>query len=305
MDTEIELKHLRSFIAVAEHLHFGRAAATLHLAQPALSQQIRRLEELVAYPLFLRTSRSVALTPAGEALLPRALRATRALTADLTEIRSIARGEQGSLHVGFIGSGMLAVLPTMLQRYRTLYSGVQLHLHESFTSQVLAGLQDESLDAGLLRDSDATAGIQRETLWTEPYIAALPAAHPLAARKSVRPSMLRDEPFVFYSRSAGTLAYDKPLSLCATDGFRPHVVQEASHWLTILQLISVGFGVSIAPACVRSIAVHGVVCVPLAATRERSVVELALRHGEHRPLVQQFAAVARSTRVRSRASHNR
>ena len=297
MDQDIELRHLRSFAAVAEHLHFGRAAASLHLAQPALSQQIRRLEELVGYPLFQRTSRSVALTPAGEALLPRARRSLRSLVSDLAEVRSVGRGEQGSLHVGFIGSGMLAKLPAVLQRYRTRYPLVHLHLYESFTAHVLAGLRDESLDAGLLRDSDAADGIEREPLWTEPYIAVVPIAHPLATRRAIRPAALRHEPFVFYARSAGSTAYDKPLSLCAADGFRPRVVQEASHWLTILQLIAVGFGVSIAPACVRSIAGPGVVCLPLTAVRERSVVELAVRRNEHRPLVQQFAEVARNHRT--------
>ncbi len=297
----MELRHLRSFAAVAEHLHFGRAAATLHLAQPALSQQIRRLEELVGYPLFQRTSRSVSLTAAGQALLPRAHRSLRGLVSDLAEVRSIGRGEQGSLHVGFIGSGMLAKLPAVLQRYRTRYPLVQLHLYESFTAHVLAGLSDESLDAGLLRDSDAVDGIEREPLWTEPYIAVLPKSHALAKRKAIRPASLRHESFVFYARSAGATAYDKPLSLCSADGFRPRVVQEASHWLTILQLIAVGFGVSIAPACVRSIAGPGVVCLPLTAVRERSIVELAYRRNESRPLVRQFAEVARSHRKRRHA----
>ncbi len=299
MDTEVELRHLRSFAAVAEYLHFGRAAASLHLAQPALSQQIRRLEELVGYKLLQRTSRSVALTPAGEALLPRARRSLRGLTSDLAEVRSIGRGEQGSLHVGFIGSGMLTKLPGMLQRYRTRYPQVQLQLYESFTAQVLAGLLDESLDAGLLRDSDSTNGIDREPLWTEPYIAVVSSTHPFAKRKFIRPALLRNDSFVFYARSAGATAYDKPLSLCAVDGFRPRVVQEASHWLTILQLVAVGFGVSIAPACVRSIAGPGVACLSLAAVRERSIVELAFRHNEQRPIVQQFAAVARSHRRRT------
>ncbi len=220
-----------------------------------------------------------------------------------TSQRSAASVEANKAHCtsGFIGSGMLAKLPAVLQRYRARYPLVQLHLYESFTAHVLAGLRDESLDAGLLRDSDAVDGIEREPLWTEPYIAVLPKSHPLAKRKAIRPASLRHESFVFYARSAGATAYDKPLSLCSADGFRPRVVQEASHWLTILQLIAVGFGVSIAPACVRSIAGPGVVCLPLTAVRERSVVELAYRRDESRPLVRQFAEVARSHSKRRHA----
>src|ERR1700691_4861883 len=106
MDQEVELRHLRYFVAVAEELHFGRAALRLHLAQPALSQQIRKLEEMLGYPLFERTSRSVALTAAGVVFLERAQRTLRNLQRDIEETQSIGRGEVGSLHIGFVGSAM-------------------------------------------------------------------------------------------------------------------------------------------------------------------------------------------------------
>src|SRR6201993_5439024 len=111
MDQDIELRHLRYFVAVAEELHFGRAALRLHLAQPPLSQQIRKLEEILGYALFTRTSRSVALTNAGAAFLERARRTLRNVQRDIDETRSIGRGEVGSLHIGFIGSAMLKTLP--------------------------------------------------------------------------------------------------------------------------------------------------------------------------------------------------
>src|ERR1700760_1500862 len=124
----MELRHLRYFVAVAEELHFGRAAERLHVAQPPLSQQIRKLEDLLGYPLFQRTSRSVQLTVAGEALLERARRMLRKGQRDV-----------GSLYVGFIGSAMLSILPALFRSYREAYPRVQLHLHESFTSMVLEG----------------------------------------------------------------------------------------------------------------------------------------------------------------------
>src|SRR6202453_4708466 len=111
MDNDLEFRHLRYFVAVAEELHFGRAAERLHLSQPPLSQQIRKLEAVVGYALFVRTSRSVTLTNAGEALLERARRTLRNVQRDMDETRSIGRGEVGSLHIGFVGSGMLTTLP--------------------------------------------------------------------------------------------------------------------------------------------------------------------------------------------------
>ncbi len=298
MDTDIELRHLRYFTAVAEELHFGRAALRLYLAQPALSQQIKRLEEIVGAPLFLRTSRSVVLTSAGEVLLERARRTLRNVRLDMEEARSIGRGESGFLNVGFIGSGMLSALPPVLQRYRAAYPGVQLHLHESFTSRVIAGLIGGTLDAGFLRDSDPHSELVTETLFSEPFVAVLPADHPRAHQLSIAATALRNEPFVFYAKSAGALAWDKPLSLCGEAGFRPRIVQEASNWMSIMQLIAVGFGVSIAPACVATVVPQGVVSLPLRGATEVSYVELAYRKEEHRPIVSAFAAIARSIATR-------
>ena len=187
MDRDIELRHLRYFAAVAEELHFGRAAQRLHVAQPPLSQQIRKLEQMLGYPLFIRTSRSVRLTVAGEALLESARRTLRNLQRDIDETRSLARGEVGSLHVGFIGSGMLTTLPAVFRAYREAYPRVRLHLHESFTARVIQGLEDGTLDAGILRDGDPTDGLSVTTILSEPFVAVLPANHPRAKQKSISP----------------------------------------------------------------------------------------------------------------------
>jgi DNA-binding transcriptional LysR family regulator len=297
MDRDIELRHLRYFVAVAEELHFGRAAERLHLAQPPLSQQIRKLEDLLGYALFTRTSRSVSLTPAGEALLQRARRTLRNVQRDIDETRSIGHGDVGSLHIGFIGSAMLTTLPGIFRSYREAYPRVRLHLHESFTALVSEGLENGSLDAGILRDGDPMEGMHVTTILSEPFVAVLPASHPCAKQKTVSIGALRDEPFVYYPRSAGARAYEKPLALCEEHGFRPQIVQEASHWLTILRLISAGFGVSIAPACVRRIASAQVVCIPLRAAKAVSNIELAWLAGETRPIVERFRQIAESTRT--------
>ncbi len=150
---DVELRHLRYFVAVAEELHFGRAAARLHMAQPPLSQQIRKLEEAVGCPLLQRTSRSVRLTPA------RARVGRRGST-----------GETGLLNVGFVGSAMLTTLPGILRRHLDVFPGVQLQLHESYTSRVLAGLGDGGLDAGIVRDAEPVDGLTLAT----PEVACLP-----------------------------------------------------------------------------------------------------------------------------------
>jgi DNA-binding transcriptional LysR family regulator len=170
-------------------------------------------------------------------------------------------------------------------------------LHESFTSLVIEGLENGTLDAGILRDGDPVEGLHVTTILSEPFVAVLPATHPSAKQKSISIAVLRDEPFVYYPRSAGARAYEKALTLCEEHGFRPQIVQEASHWLSILRLIGAGLGVSIAPACVRRIASEEVVCLPLRGARAVSNIELAWLAGDARPIVERFRQIAESTRT--------
>ena len=292
MDQDIELRHLRYFVTVAEELHFGRAAQRLHLSQPPLSQAIMKLEELLRYALFTRTSRTVSLTSAGQAFLLRARRTLQNVQRDIDETRRIGRGEVGSLNVGFIGSGMMAMLPGIFRSYREAYPNVHLQLHESFTSRVVEGLENGTLDAGILRDSDPAEGLHVTTIFTEPFVAVLPRTHRCAGQKSISPGVLKDEPFVFYPRMAGKLAYEKPLGIFEEYGFQPRVVQEGTHWMTILRLVGAGFGVSVAPACVQRNASSEVVCVPLRGVRVTSQIELAYVVGETRPIVEGFVRIA-------------
>ncbi len=294
MESAIELRHLRYFVAVAELLHFGRAAQRLHLAQPALSQQIRKLEDLIGSPLFTRTSRSVSLTVAGQSLLESARRNLRNVQRDIEETRSGGRGEVGSLNIGFVGSSVLTFLPGVLRAYREAYPRVRLHLHESFTSLVVEGMENGSLDAGILRDADPIKGLRIETVFTEPFVAVLPATHPCAGQKSVSPSMLRKDKFVYYPRSAGARAFDKPFTIFEEHGFRPEIVQEASQWLTIMRLVGAGLGISVAPECVRRIASPEVVCVNIRGSHVVSNLELARIVGDTRPIVERFAQVVES-----------
>jgi DNA-binding transcriptional LysR family regulator len=296
MNENVELRHLFYFVAVAEELHFGRAAQRLHLSQPPLSQQIRKLEQMLGHPLLTRTSRSVNLTAAGEAFLQSARRTLRNVQRDIDETQRIARGEVGSLHIGFVGSGMLTGLPAIFRAYHQAYPRVHLHLHESFTSRVMEGLGDGSLDAGILRDGYPADGLNVTPIFSEPFVAVLPANHPRAKQKSISPAALRDEPFVYFPRAAGARAFEKPLTIFEQFGFRPNIVQEGSHWLSILRLVGAGLGVSIAPECVRTIASPDVVCVTLRDTNVLSSLELASLVGESRTIVERFAQIVKSAR---------
>jgi DNA-binding transcriptional LysR family regulator len=302
---DIELRHLRYFVAVAEELHFGRAAKRLHLAQPPLSQQIRRLEEILGYPLFIRSSRQVKLSSAGEMFLDRARSTLRKVAEDIEVARSAGRGEMGFLTVGFIGSGMLTALPAMLGEYRRRHPRLNLQLRESYTAGVVQALLEGTVDVGFLRDAGPTAGLEVSPLFSEPFVALLPRNHRLASRQAFSAAELRDEPFVFFSPTVGSRAHQKTVAVCEEHGFRPQVVQEAPQWMTILRLVGAGLGVTIAPACVERISAPDVVCRKLRKASVKSDIELAYRTGDERSIVQAFCTMARtSLQLKAKNSHH-
>lgn len=292
---DIELRHLRYFVAVAEELHFGRAAQRLHMAQPPLSQQIRKLEEAIGHPLLLRSSRHVRLTAAGEELLKRAQQTLRKVAEDVHSTRRIGRGEVGTLTVGFIASAMLTVLPRMLSEYRNRFPEVELRLREFYTSSLLRALRDGTADIGFTRDAGAEEALHTETLLPEPYIAVVSAQHPLAQKPSIQVSDLRTEPFVLFSPEVGQNAWEKVMRLCHQGGFRPKIMQEAPHWLTIMRLVGTGLGVTIAPACVEKIADQEVRCIKLRNAKIFSHLELAYRDETLTSLEETFLRLARKT----------
>ncbi len=301
MNPNIDLRHLRYFLAVAEELHFGRAAMRLHMAQPPLSQRIRRLEEEIGCPLFLRSSRSVKLTPAGKSLVERARRTLQKVDDDLDAVRSVARGEVGVLKIGFVGSAMLTPLPAILDKYRRLYSRVQLHLNEFHTGQLIDALREGSVDVALARDAGPMKDFQLEHAFIEPFVAVIPKKHPLAGRRTIPISRLRDEPFVWFPRSAGNYAWENAIGLLEQHGFHPKIVQEAPQWLTLVRLVGAGLGITIGPAAVTQIVSRDVVCRKLSPSGGSTSIDLVYRMKEASPLVRAFCDLVRSSRSSLRA----
>ena len=174
MNEEIEFRHLRYFLAVADTLHFSKAAERLGMAQPPLSQQIKRLEQIVGHRLFDRTTRGVRLTLAGQLLAERARTTMEKVHDDLAQVRRLGRGEAGTLTVGFSGSVMFTALPIAIESYRRFYPKVELRLREMVTSAQIPALLDGTLDLAFLRDGDGAEGIKMTTLLKEHYVAVLP-----------------------------------------------------------------------------------------------------------------------------------
>jgi DNA-binding transcriptional LysR family regulator len=294
MNSEVELRHLRYFVAVAEELHFGRAALRLNIAQPPLSQQIRQLEANLGHPLFVRTSRSVTLTAAGRELLERARRTLARVEEDLVAVRRIGRGEVGALTIAFTGSSILRdPLPEAIRVYRRKYPEVDLRLREMGTMLQIDALRDGSIDLGFLRDPGPFDGLVIEELSREPFVAVLPSRHALAKMRSLHPTQLRGEPFIFHRRDIGPLAFDRTMAVCQQVKFLPEIVQEAPQWPTVIRLVESGLGVSIAPRCVSKLETMGVVFRPLRASGAFTEVSLGHRAEPLMPTAVEFVRIAK------------
>jgi len=278
----MELRHLRYFVAVAEELHFTRAAERLHIAQPPLSQQIRALEEELGVQLLLRTRRSVALTDAGAALLERARAMLAQAQALPEELRRIARGEAGELRIGFTSTLPLTkVLRDIVADHRRTHPQVVLTLRELHTASQFEALRRGELDVGFVRYNErAPEGIHLKVLRRDPLRLVVPATHRFARRRSVSIADCRDERFIGFPGSAGTGTGPLLKRLCAQAGFEPVIAQEAGEATTQIGLVAVGLGVAVLPAPLEALRIEGVCYVPLADKEAMLVMSAATRADE-------------------------
>ncbi|MGY2922532.1 LysR substrate-binding domain-containing protein [Bradyrhizobium sp. USDA 3262] len=226
----MELRHLRYFVALGEELNFTRAAERLHIAQPPLSQQIRQLEDELGVTLLQRNSRPVRLPEAGELLLARA----RALLANfetaVADTRRVGRGQAGKLAIGFVGSAMFAGLPDLIGSYRDACPDVELVLDEMLAAEIAEALRRRRIDVGFARPALLPeAGLAQRLILEEPYVAALPRAHPLAERDDIALAELSDDAFVLYPARPEPSVTGLIVAACQAAGFTPRLAQEVLH----------------------------------------------------------------------------
>lgn len=288
----MELRHLRSFDVLAEERHFGRAAARLHIAQPALSQQVKQLERELGVALFTRTTRRVELTEAGARFAEHARTVLGDVARAQDDMALLATGRAGRVSVGFIGTATYDVLPRVARRVRTALPELELDLRgELLSPQLAAGLRDHTYDVALLRpDPVAPADLAVRPLRTERLVAVLPSSHPLAGRRRIALSALADEAFVMHPSGHRSSVHDRVLAACEAAGFTPSPVLEVGETATLVVFVAAGMGVALVPEPVRSLGLEGVAYVPLT---DAPTIDLALavRADDDSPAVQRVAEI--------------
>ncbi|WP_315335798.1 LysR substrate-binding domain-containing protein [Pseudomonas grimontii] len=287
----MELRHLRYFIAVAEELHFGRAAQVLGISQPPLSQQIQALEQEVGARLFERTNRRVELSEAGRLFLHEA----RLVLAQVDKAADVARraqlGQLGELKIGFTSSAPFnSSIPQAIFAFRQAFPAVHLNLQEMSSTEVAESLVDESIQVGLMRPLPLPDSLSVIELMREPLVAVLNAGHPLVegSERGLYLAQLAQEPFVFFPRTYGSGLYAQLLNLARDAGFSPHFAQEAGEAMTIIGLVAAGLGVSVLPASYQRIRIDGVVYRTLLDQEAVTAVWLVQRKGAQTPMAKAF-----------------
>jgi DNA-binding transcriptional LysR family regulator len=286
----MELRHLRYFVAVAEELHFRRAADRLHMSQPPLSQQIRALEDELGVTLLERTQRRVTLTAAGAAYYERAREILDAVEDASRLVKRVNRGEVGRLAVGFVGSAMYSLVPEALGAFSARYADVDLHLRELTTAAQLRQLESGQIDVGFIRPASGRPGLAFETVEREPVVVALPESHALAQAPLLDVEQLAGETLVLLGREGAPGVRDSLAG--ATDLFRGDV-QEVREMQTVIALVRAGVGISLVPGSVRALAREGVVYRELPAGGPTVELAMAWRAEDRSPVLAAFKEVTR------------
>lgn len=276
----IELRHLRYFIAVAEELHFGHAAARLNISQPPLSQQIQILEQQIGARLFARTNRSVSLTEAGSQFLADSRQILSQVDDAAARAARLHHGETGELRIGFTSSApFIKAVSDTLSTFRRRYPDVHIQTRETNTREQIVPLNEGALDLGLMRNTQLPDTLVWERVLREPLLAMVPRDHPLASKPRVSLRELAREPFVFFDPHVGTGLYDDILGLMRRYDLTPAITQEVGEAMTIIGLVAAGLGVSILPASFRRVQLLEMCWLPI--EEQDAVSEMWLVWSKH------------------------
>jgi DNA-binding transcriptional LysR family regulator len=294
----MELRHLRYFATLAEELNFGRAAMRLHISQPPLTRQIQQMEEELGAQLFTRSTRGVALTPAGKVLLEDARRILGLVQGAKERAGKAGRGQIGRLDVGIFGSAILNHIPRMVLQFRDQHPEVQIALHGQTKAEQIQALREKRLTIGFNRRVSVESDIAVEPVLSEPLFVALHDKHPLARLKAIRIEDIGNAPMILYPSNTRPGFADDVMDLFRKAAIQPTVVQEVTDVVTAVALVACGFGLCITPQAASSLNLPGVVFRPVKANPTPTIDLVCLyRRNDESPILAAFLEIVRSFRA--------
>lgn len=289
----MDLRRLTYFIAVAEELHFGRAASRLHIAQPPLSRQIAQLESDLGVLLFDRSRSQIQLTQAGAVLIERARDLVERIDQVEREVRRIGEGIEGRLRIAFVGTATYGILPNVIKAFRTSYPDIELALSAMNNAELKRAVIQREIDIAIARPDLDDEELKSEPLFHEPLILALPEQAAGSYPEQIRLIDLKAETFLLYPRRPRPSFADYILKVCLDEGFVPKSQVLAQDYQTAISLVSVGVGLSVVPKSVSSSGRAGVAYRPLAGKNPGTSLSLNYRRDNRAQHLMNFLAVAR------------
>ena len=293
INVRFDLKQMKAFVAVAEHLHFKRAADVLFITQPALSRLIKGLEEELGAQLFQRTTRQVALTEAGRLFLQECNQVFLHIERGVDLARSAAAGDIGHLTVAYNDFAINGALPAILERFKELHPEVTVELLYMPSHEQYKAINDLLIDVGFLLGPVSVPGIESLPVAEEKMVVIVPARHPLAGHKSIQVEQLKDERFIFGAQSGWSLFREQSFQLCQRFGFAPNIIQEATTSIGIFGLVAANLGISLYSECAYKIQREGVIIIPLANAHARVQTIAAWSEDYETPTAGRFKALLR------------
>lgn len=287
----VEYRHFRYFLALAEHLHFGKAAASVNLAQPSLSRQIASLEQALGCELVVRNSRSVTLTAAGRELQRNASKVVAGFESAIRATQAVARGERGELKIGFTSMIAWTGFPRLVRSFSDAYPNVSLSLGELLPGDLIRSVESGDNDLCLSFRPLTQDSLEYRTLHVEKLCIAIPSDHPMADQEEVTLADLRLSPFIISPRSTAPVLFDQIMGLCQAAGFEPSVRLYTHLQGTIVNLVAEGLGVAVVPSAMVKANLSGVRFYPIEGSPDVELV-VAWDPGNRNPCLGTFLEAA-------------
>lgn len=286
MGYQLELRHFNYFLAVAEELHFRKAAEKLFISQPGLSRQIKQMEEILGTTLFIRDKKRVALTPAGSYLKGEVEFVLNHLELTRKQLQSISAGNRGEVRIGFLGSAMQRVIPELLLQLKRSYPGIKTSLEELSNRAQVDALMKDKLDIGFVRLARVPEGIEIAPVHEDSFSIVLPKDHVLNAKNFQTMAQLREEDFILFTPEYSPLYYDTVISICEDAGFRPKVSHKSVHAQTIFKLVENYLGIAIVPTSLQYGFQMNVKFIELKKVPQKAVLSVVWKSDNRNPVLQ-------------------
>jgi len=291
MSNQIELRHIRYFLAVAEDLHFRKAAERLYISQPGLSRQIKQLEEELGIKLFERHNRKVQLTSVGLYLQKELSHNLKSLGHILDHAKLLHAGDRGNLKFGYVGSAIRKIIPNLLLKLRKKYPAILFSLSEMNNQKQVDDLLTDEIDIGFVRLERVPRGLEIQPILKEPFCLVLPSDHPIGARQFKNLTQFKEESFILFDQKYSSSYYERVMQIFDDSGFVPMVSHSTIHASSIYKLVENKFGISIVPKSLTLGAEKGVKFIELNKISQRTVLSVVWNKKNRNPMLQNFLAL--------------